>query len=73
MQSDRLGTSVADVLRVQADNLRVKRRQMAMEIAAKMPVKLIFPLVLFIFPQLILVILGPAMIQIFRTLSEMAN
>jgi tight adherence protein C len=73
MQSDRLGTSVADVLRVQADNLRTKRRQMAMEIAAKMPVKLIFPLVLFIFPQLILVILGPAMIQIFRTLSEMAN
>jgi tight adherence protein C len=73
MQSDRLGTSVADVLRVQAENLRTKRRQMAMEIAAKMPVKLIFPLVLFIFPQLILVILGPAMIQIFRTLSEMAN
>jgi tight adherence protein C len=73
MQSDRLGTSVADVLRVQADNLRTKRRQMAMEMAAKMPVKLIFPLVLFIFPQLMVVILGPAIIQLYRTLSEMAN
>lgn len=73
MQSDRLGTSVADVLRVQADNLRTKRRQFAMEMAQKMPVKLLFPLVLFIFPEFLVVILGPAMIQIFRTLSEMGR
>jgi len=73
MQSDRLGTSVADVLRVQADNLRTKRRQYAMEMAQKMPVKLLFPLVLFIFPEFLVVILGPAMIQIFRTLSDIGK
>lgn len=73
MQSDRLGTSVADVLRVQADNLRTKRRQMALEIAAKMPVKLLFPLVFFIFPQLLVIILGPAMIGFLRTFADVGR
>jgi len=70
MQSDRLGTSVAEVLRVQADTIRTKRRQRAMETAQKMPVKLLFPLILFILPELLVVILGPAAIQLLRTLSQ---
>ena len=72
-QSDRMGTSVADVLRVQAQTLRTKRRQMAMEAAHKMPVKLVFPLVLCIFPEMLVVLLGPGAIQFFRTLSEVAK
>ena len=71
MQSDRLGTSIAEVLRVQADILRTKRRQSAMEHAQKMPVKLLFPLVLFIFPELLVVLLGPAAISLYRSLSGM--
>lgn len=71
MQSDRLGTSIADVLRVQADILRTKRRQSAMEHAQKMPVKLLFPLILFIFPELIVVLLGPAALGLYHTLSGM--
>jgi len=71
MQSDRLGTSIADVLRVQADILRTKRRQSAMEHAQKMPVKLLFPLILFIFPELIVVLLGPAALGLYHTLTGM--
>ena len=73
MQSDRMGTSIADVLRVQAETLRVKRRQRALETAHKMPVKLVFPLVLFIFPEIMVVLLGPAGIQFFRSLSEIVK
>ncbi|GAB4324160.1 MAG: type II secretion system F family protein [Candidatus Zixiibacteriota bacterium] len=71
MQSDRLGTSIADVLRVQADILRTKRRQRAMEHAQKMPVKLLFPLIFFIFPELLVVLLGPAAIRFYRSLAGM--
>ncbi len=71
MQSDRLGTSIADVLRVQADILRTKRRQRAMEHAQKMPVKLLFPLIFFIFPELLVVLLGPAAIRFYRSLMGM--
>jgi tight adherence protein C len=73
MQSDRMGTSIADVLRVQAETLRTKRRQWALETAHKMPVKLVFPLVLFIFPEILVVLLGPAGIQFYRTLVEIAR
>ncbi len=68
VQSDRFGTSVADALRVHADNLRTKRRQRAEEAAAKVPLKLLFPLIFFIFPSLLLVLLGPAFINIYRIL-----
>lgn len=68
VQSDRFGTSVADALRVHADSLRTKRRLRAEEAAAKMPVKLLFPLIFCIFPALLLVLLGPAYIRIFRIL-----
>jgi tight adherence protein C len=70
VQSDKFGTSLAESLRVQSDMIRSHRSQRAEEIAAKIPVKLALPLVLFIFPTLIMVILGPAVIQIIQTFSK---
>lgn len=68
VQSDRFGTSVADALRVHSDGLRTKRRLRAEEAAAKVPVKLLFPLLFFIFPALMMVLLGPSFISISRVL-----
>lgn len=68
VQSERFGTSMGDALRVHADNLRVSRRLAAEEMAAKISLKLMFPLVFCIFPTLLIVLLGPAFIQITRTL-----
>jgi tight adherence protein C len=61
-QADQFGTSVAKILRVQSDTLRVQRRQNIEEQAAKTAVKLVFPLVLFIFPSIFVVTVGPAII-----------
>jgi len=69
VQTDRFGTSVADALRVHADTLRVKRRQRAEEAAAKTAIKMLFPLVFFIFPAMFVVILTPALISIIENLS----
>jgi len=66
IQADRFGTSVADSLRVQSDLLRVKRRQRAEEQAAKVSLKLLFPLIFFIFPSLFVVLLGPAALSLYR-------
>ena len=71
IQTDRFGTSVANALRVQATSLRTKRRQRAEEAAAKTAIKLVFPLVLCVFPALFVVILGPAMIQVMQTMSNL--
>lgn len=68
IQTERFGTSIAQALRVHSDAMRTKRFQRAEEAAAKLPVKLVFPLILFIFPSLFVVILGPAAIRIFRIL-----
>lgn len=65
LQTDRFGTSIADSLRVHADTLRTKRRQRAEEAAAKLTVKLLFPLILFVFPAFFVVLLGPS-IFLFR-------
>ena len=62
IQTDHFGTSLAESLRVHSDSLRTERRQKAEEEAAKTTVKLVFPLVLFIFPSLFLVVLGPSLI-----------
>jgi tight adherence protein C len=73
VQTDRLGTSIARSLRVHADSLRQKRRQRAEERARAATIKLIFPLVFFIFPELLVVILGPAGIRLWNTLREVVE
>ena len=69
VQTDRFGTSIAQALRVHSDSLRTERRQRAEEQAAKTSVKMIVPLVLFILPSILAVTLGPAIIQLYRTLT----
>ncbi len=69
IQTDRFGTSIADALRIHADVLRTKRRQLAEERSAKTAIKMLFPLVFCIFPAMFVVILGPAFIQILQALS----
>ena len=66
IQTDRFGTSVAQALRVHSDSLRTERRQRAEEQAAKTTVKMILPLVLFVMPSLIVVTIGPALIQLLK-------
>jgi tight adherence protein C len=69
-QADQFGTSVAKILRVQADTLRVQRRQNIEEQAAKTAVKLVFPLVLFIFPSIFVVTVGPAVIVMTESFAK---
>jgi tight adherence protein C len=68
VQADRFGTSIGESLRVFSDELRTKRKLRAEEMAAKIPLKLLFPLVFCIFPSLLCVLLGPAFIQVYRVL-----
>jgi tight adherence protein C len=68
IQTSRFGTSVADALRVHAESMRTKRQQTAEEKAAKMAVKIVFPLIVFILPALFIVLVGPAGLQIMKTL-----
>ena len=68
IQTEKLGASLSRSLRVHSDSLRTKRRQIAEEAAAKTSVKMIFPLAFFIFPALMVVLLGPAVIRIFDSL-----
>jgi tight adherence protein C len=70
IQADRFGASIAQALRVQSDSMRTRRKQIAEEKAAKTAVKLIFPLVLFIFPAVFVVLVGPAAILIKRNLLD---
>ena len=70
IQTDKFGTSVAQALTVYSDTMRIQRYQRAEEMAAKIPVKLIFPLILFIFPSLFVAILGPAVINIYRVIIK---
>jgi tight adherence protein C len=68
IQSEQLGVSLAKVLRIQADQMRVKRRQRAEEEAHKAPIKMIIPMALLIFPSILIIILTPAVIQIMESL-----
>ncbi|MEI6512189.1 MAG: type II secretion system F family protein [bacterium] len=72
-QADMLGASIVQVLRVQADNMRVSRNLRTRENAAKLPVKLLFPLIFCIFPAIFAVLLGPAVIQIGKALGIMGK
>lgn len=71
IQTERLGTSLVQALRVHADSLRKIRSQQAEEAASKIAIKLLFPLVFFIFPALLVVILGPAVLRIMRLFSQL--
>jgi tight adherence protein C len=73
VQSEQFGTSVAKTLRQHADTLRSKRIQQVEEMAAKTSVKLVFPLVFFIFPALFLVVLGPAVLMMMDSFQQFLN
>lgn len=66
IQADKFGSSVAQALRVQSDAMRIKRRQIAEEKAQKTAVQMLFPLVIFIFPGVFVVLVGPAAIKFMR-------
>jgi len=70
VQAEQLGVAIANVLEVQSEQLRIERRQRAEELAAKAPIKMLFPLVGCIFPSMFIVILGPAMILIVKNLGN---
>jgi len=70
IQADRFGSSIAQALRVQSDSMRTRRKQIAEEKAAKTAVQLLFPLILFIFPGVFVVLVGPAAINIMETLLK---
>ena len=69
VQADQLGVSITKVLRVQAEQMRIRRRQRAQELAQQAPLKMLFPMIFLIFPALFVVILGPAIPQVIDALS----
>lgn len=69
IQADTIGSPIADVLQTHAREMRLVRRQRAREIAAKLPVKLLFPLLLFIFPALMVIVIGPAIVAIVQAFT----
>ena len=70
IQSEKLGTSIARTLKDQADNMRDRHRQHVKAEALKAPVKIIFPMVLFIFPSIFVILLFPAMVSLIRAFTE---
>jgi tight adherence protein C len=69
VQAETLGTSVGQVLRVQAKQMRMKRRQRAEQMARQAPVKMVFPLVLFLMPSLFIVTIGPVVLNVIEAFS----
>lgn len=70
LQAEKLGIGMVQVMRVQSQEVREQRKQRAEEEAMKAPIKMLFPLVLFIFPSLFIVLLGPAIIQFIITMAR---
>jgi tight adherence protein C len=73
VQTDRFGSPILTALKRLSNDIRLKRRQHAEEMAAKLKIKILFPLVLFIFPCIFIVLLAPALISMVKTLGEMAH
>ena len=73
VQTDRFRTSIGQALRVHADSMRTTRRLKAEELAAKLPVKLLLPLIFFIFPSMFIVVIGPACIKMMRVFFPASN
>jgi len=73
IQAERFGSSIGQALRVQSDSMRVKRRQLAEEKAQKTAVQMLFPMVLFIFPGIFVVLVGPAGISMYREMFTAMN
>ena len=69
LQADQLGVPIKNVLDVQAERLRVERKQMIQAKAAKAPIKIMLPTVAFIFPVIFIILLGPAVVELISTLS----
>ena len=67
IQAETLGVSIAKILRIQSEQMRVRRRQRAEEMANKAPIKMLFPMAFLIFPALFIILLGPAMLIIMET------
>ncbi|CZR10338.1 type II secretion system F family protein [Trichococcus ilyis] len=70
IQAEEMGSNIGNVLRIQADTMRLNKRQRAEALAAKIPTKMLFPIVFFMFPALFVVILGPAVLNIMETLMK---
>jgi tight adherence protein C len=70
IQADQLGVSIGNVLRIQSNIMRQKRRLKASELAMKAPIKMLFPMVFFIFPTIFIVLLGPVVIKVMETFSK---
>ena len=70
VQADQLGVSMAKILRIQSDQMRIRRRQRAEEKAHQAPIKMLFPMVFLIFPSIFIILLGPAVIQVIKMVQS---